>query len=970
VRKSHHFLVVLGLWVGMNLATAAQTTRITPPAATSSAVTPSVVQATEAEGLYNPVADPKAIVQFGNARFTVLTPQLIRMEWSASGKFEDRASLVFLNRRLPVPKFEKSSTDGHDSLTIVTDALKLTYTPMPDGKFDGKPLPAGGTGFTPETLEVTLTIGNKKVTWHPGQVDPENLLGTAHSLDNVHGTQLRDPMEPGLVSRSGWAVVDDTTRPLFDSTDFTFRDGEKSPWPWGIERPADQKPGSYTDWYFFGYGHDYRKALGDYVRVAGRIPLPPRYAFGAWWSRWWDYSDQEIDELVKGFRESDVPLDVIDLDTAWHISAAQLKPLGEVDQSKQNDPVGWTGYTWDPYLFPDADQFVKKLHADGVKLTVILHTAAGIEPWEKFYPQMARAMGIDPATRKYIPFNPTDKKFAVNYMDFMLHPLEKQGVDFFWMDWWWQKWQPDQVSSLPNVEPTWWLNYIHFTDQQREGKRPMILHRWGGLGNHRYQVAFSGDTNSSWEQLGFQFWFTATAANVGFAYWSHDIGGHLPGVVDPELVTRWVQFGGFSPILRTHFTMNPDAERRPWALPEPYSDVLRSAYQLRYALEPYIYTEARKTFDTGIAFYHPLYYDWPDAEAAYSSKGEYVFGDQMLAAPVATAADKITGLSTENVWLPKGEWIEWPTGKHFSVGDEAGGSFPRNFSIEQVPVYVRAGAIVPMQPPMRYTGEKPVDPLIVNVWPLEPGSSSSYSVYEDSGVGVDYQRDFPPSFTRTPIKATQSGDTLRVEISPSMVAVGGIPPSRSYELRLPADWPPDAVTVNGAVVKRAASVGESGWTFAGETLTTIIPVPSQSVTAKITIEVRRAAGLTARRGELDGFAGRMTRLRAAYDALQRTAPISAAPVSGPPDLLIDAMQTGNRLGYHPERAVEEVEHFHEVLPKAQVAVAGMDATFNEGLAKLIESKSLTMSPAELEALKQRRIDSFHRAQKLVVEAAN
>ena len=103
-----------------------------------------------------------------------------------------------------------------------------------------------------------------------------------------------------------------------------------------IERPADQKPGSYVDWYFFGYGHDYRKALGDYVRVAGRIPLPPRYAFGAWWSRWWDYSDQEIDDLVKGFRESDVPLDVIDLDTAWHLSEAQLKPLGEVDQSKQN----------------------------------------------------------------------------------------------------------------------------------------------------------------------------------------------------------------------------------------------------------------------------------------------------------------------------------------------------------------------------------------------------------------------------------------------------------------------------------------------------------------------------------------------------------------------------------------------------------------------------------------------------------
>ncbi len=960
----------------MNWVTAAQTTQtaIADSVPSSAVPAPGVLDigghATEAEGFYNPVADPKAIVQFGKARFTVLTPQLIRMEWSASGKFEDRASLVFLNRRLPVPKFEKVLRDGFgmgpSSLTIVTDALKLTYTP-PTATMVGKPLAEGSDRFTPETLEITLTVAGKQVVWHPGQADPENLLGTAHSLDNVHGTELRDPMEPGLVSRSGWAVVDDTTRPLFDSTDFTFREGEKSPWPWGVERPAEEKPGSYTDLYFFGYGHEYRRALGDFVRVAGRIPLPPRYAFGAWWSRWWDYSDQEVDELVKGFRESDIPLDVIDLDTAWHISAAQLKPLGEVDQSHQNDPVGWTGYTWDPYLFPDPDQFVKRLHDDGVKLTVILHTAAGIEPWEKYYPQMARAMGIDPATRKYIPFNPTDKKFVVNYMDFMLHPLEKQGVDFFWMDWWWQKWQPDQVSSLPNVEPTWWLNYIHFTDQQREGKRPMILHRWGGLGNHRYQVAFSGDTNSSWEQLGFQFWFTATAANVGFAYWSHDIGGHLPGVVDPELVTRWVQFGGFSPILRTHYTMNPEADRRPWALPEPYSDVLRSAYQLRYALEPYTYTEARKTFDTGTAFFHPLYYDWPDAEAAYTSKGEYVFGDQMLVAPVATAADKITGLSAENVWLPKGEWIEWPTGKHFAVTDQAGASFPRNFSLEQVPVYLRAGAIVPMQPPMRYTGERPVDPLIVNIWPMQPGSSSTYAVYEDSGAAVEYQRGV---FARTPIKATQSGDTLRVEIGPVQGKFAEMRRARAYELRLPADWPPEAVTVNGAVVKRAATVGESGWSFVGNTLTTIIPVPPQSEASKVTIEVRRAAGLTARRSELDGFAGRMTRLRATYDALQQTAPISAAPLSGPPDLLIDAMQTGNRLGYHPERAVEEIEHFHQVLPEAQEAVAGMDATFSAGLAKLIESKSATMSPAELEALKQRRVDSFHRAQKLVVEAAH
>ena len=170
-----------------------------------------------------------------------------------------------------------------------------------------------------------------------------------------------------------------------------------------------------------------------------------------------------------------------------------------------------------------------------------------------------------------MPFDITDKKFATNYMNLVLHPLEKQGIDFWWLDW-----QQEPNTKMAGVNPTWWLNYVHFTDQQREGKRPLLFHRWGGLGNHRYQIGFSGDTVSVWASLAFQPWFTATAANVGYAYWSHDIGGHMPGAVDPELFTRWVQFGAFSPILRTHTTKNPDSERRIWAYPEPYSSILRS----------------------------------------------------------------------------------------------------------------------------------------------------------------------------------------------------------------------------------------------------------------------------------------------------------------------------------------------------------------------------------------------------------
>ncbi len=444
---------------------------------------------------------------------------------------------------------------------------------------------------------------------------------------------------------------------------------------------------------------------------------------------------------------------------------------------------------------------------------------------------------------------------------------------------------------------------------------------------------------------------------MGYAYWSHDIGGHMPGAVDPELFTRWVEFGAFSPILRTHTTKNPESERRIWAYPEPYSSILRTTYQVRMAMQPYIYTEARRTYDTGVAFLHPLYYDWPEADAAYTSKNEYMFGSQMLAAPVTAPADKTSGLATEKIWLPKGEWIEWPTGKHFTGPV----TMERSFSIDQIPVYLRAGAIVPMQPPMLYTGQKPVDPLIVNVWPLQPGASSSYSVYEDSGKWIEYQRG---AFTRTPIRATEDGGTLRVEIGPVEGSYPDMMKTRAYELRLPADWPPAAVTVNGKAVPQAQP-GRNGWSFIGNTLTAVIPTPEFSTASRVVIEVRRAPGLMARRGELDGFAGAMTRLRGAYDALQQT-----WPVASPPDALIDAMQTGDRLGYHPERAAAEIEHFHEELPKAQAAVAAMAP----GFAQLVDEYAARMQnnplrPADLQAEKQRRMELMERAEKLAAQAA-
>ena len=817
-----------------------------------------------------PAADPSAVVRAGHARFTVLTPELLRLEWAADDRFEDHPSFIFLNRRLPVPQITKKISGN--TVTIDTGKLKLVYRRTDKA-----------AGFTATNLAITLQLDGKAVTWRPGTPSTGNLQGTTRTLDGARGAEhLKEPIGEGLISRDGWVLVDDAG-PLFDSSDFNFSHGDAKSQPWVLPRPS----GSRQDLYFFGYGHDYKRALGDYVRVAGRIPLPPRYAFGAWWSRYWAYSDQELRDLVSGFHQNSVPLDVFVIDMDWH------KTFGRLDiDDASGHRKGWSGYSWDAALFPDPKDFLTELHNQGLKVTLNLHPASGVQPWEDAYPQFARNMGIDPATQQYVPFDLTDRQFAKNYLDLLHHPLEAQGVDFWWLDW-----QQENNTKAAGVNPTWWLNYVHFTDQEHEGKRPLLFHRWGGLGNHRYQIGFSGDTISTWDSLAFQPWFTATAANVGYAYWSHDIGGHMPGVIEPELYARWIQFGIFSPILRTHTTKNADSERRIWAYPEPYSDIMRANFQLRYAMQPYLYTEARRTFDTGVAFLRPLYYDFPEAAEAYTAKNEYLFGENMLVAPVVHPVDAVSGLATEHLWLPAGEWIEWSSGKRFQGPLEA----DRSYAIDQLPVFLKAGSIVPMQPTMLYTRERAVDLLILSISPLADGQSSHYTVYEDSGHAEDYQRNIGTAWTD--VTATQSGEELTVTIARVRGGYPGMPPTRSYEVRLPADWPPASVTANGVSLQFTLDAKQPGWHFEGNTLTTIVPVAPADVHQAVTIVVRRAPGSISSRSLLDGFTGRMRRLREAYDMLSADYPATHAV----PDDVTTAMQTGNRVGYHPETARFELE---------------------------------------------------------------
>lgn len=810
---------------------------------------------------YGPVADPRAIVKEGDVRFTVLTPQLIRMEWSKNRKFEDSASLVFIKRNLPVPEFKVLKEK--DWLFIKTEKLLLKYR-------------IGSGKFTKDNLFIEFFLNEKKVVWHPGMEDKGNLKGTIRTLDGVEG---ETELEPGLLSREGWVLIDDSKTPLFDNSE----------WHWVVPRPR----GDYQDWYFFGYGHDYKKALYDFTLVAGKIPLPPRFAFGVWWSKYWAYTDQEFKQLINEFEIHDVPLDVLVIDMDWHLTFGLRWDKKILDQA--GHMLGWTGYTWNRILFPEPKEFLSWCEKKGLKTPLNLHPASGVQPHEEKYPEMARAMGIDPSTKRYVPFDITDKKFAINYLKILHYPLEEEGVDFWWLDW-----QQQHITKVPGLNPTWWLNYVHFTDMERRGKRPILFHRWGGLGNHRYQIGFSGDTISVWASLAFQPYFTATASNVLYGYWSHDIGGHMPGKVSPELYTRWIQFGVFSPILRTHTTKNPEAERRIWAYPVDYFLVMREAFLLRYALIPYIYTYARKAYDTGISLCRPMYYDYPEKEEAYKFRDQYMFGDRMIVSPITAPEDQNSMLSKRRIWLPEGKWIEWFTGSIL----EGPGIFERNFSIDEIPVYVRAGSIIPFQPKMRHTGEKPVDPLILTVFPYDSGE---IEIYEDEGNTLGYKKgEF--SWQKV-LNQLICENKIKLEIHPARGKFPGMLERRSYEIRVPMILPPEKILCNGKEVIYSKEEKEMTWRYDGNKLMVIINLPKFNIREKVEVDIELAKDNKDFINIMNGFPGKINRLKKGMLLLN-----TLWPKEWSPDSLIDAFQTGNRIELNPQNAKKELIKFHEILP--------------------------------------------------------
>ena len=637
------------------------------------------------------VPNPENVIVHGEYRVTVLTDRLFRVEYA---DFTDEATQAIWYR--DHPKVEYNWYVDDELLVVETAALTLSIHTR---------------NFNESTVEfLDGTISKLD--------NSENLFGTCSTLD-TNGSHLRDnpavnqydrehiPLDFGVCSRNGVAVYDDSKSLLL--------------YPNGRLAPRN----GMMDAYVFAYGHDYQGAIKALYKLCGDTPVVPRWALGNWWCRYWPYTQQEYINLMDNFADDNIPISVAVIDMDWH--HVHVDDDFGIREKGLNDEAhggidGWTGYTWNKKLFPDHTALLQELHDRGMHTTLNLHPALGIRWYEKPYRLMAENMGMDPDENKVVLFQIADERFVNNYLNVLHHPLEDEGVDFWWVDW-----QQGKNSGLAGLDPLWALNHYHYLDSVHRRGEGLILSRYAGVGSHRYPVGFSGDIHMDWEFLDYMPYFTATAANVGYGWWSHDIGGHHRGLRDEELYLRWLQFGVFSPVNRIHCCPAVVTSKEPWTLTETSRAIAEKWFRFRHKLVPYLYSASWKNTLEGTPLIRPMYYEWPEEDPAYEADHQYMFGD-LLVAPI-TEKSKELGMAEKKVWLPDGIWTDiftnlTYTGNRWITIYRDSGSMP---------VFAKGGTILPLD---AVSGNSCAMPEKMDVFIYS--GDGEYKLYEGRNQCIDF----------------------------------------------------------------------------------------------------------------------------------------------------------------------------------------------------------------------------------------
>lgn len=663
---------------------------------------PSLIAKTDAK------ADKGQITEINGLRITCLTSRLIRVE---SGGFTDLASYTVWFRRFDAPK--ANITCKGNNILVETDDVIFTIK-------SNKPYNV----YFKDTKSTEIFSRQK------------NLKGTRRTLDMTFG---KVSLDDGIITENGAYLLDDSKSMLLDeSGHFVARNGNSK------------------DYYAFAYGKNYRETLRAFYKISSPVPLIPRFALGVWWSRYHAYTQQEYLDLMAEFKRHDIPLTVATVDMDWH----WVKDIDKKFGIKYN---GWTGYSWNTELFPNYKEFLSDLKKDNLHVTLNLHPADGVHSYEDMYEDMAKAVGIDPKSKKKVDFKCSDDKFWNAYFDVLHKPYEKDGVDFWWIDW-----QQGKKSDVDGLDPLNALNHYHYLDNAESSQMPMILSRYAGLGSHRYPLGFSGDTAISWRVLDFQPYFTVNASNAAYSWWSHDIGGHHMGYRDDDLYMRWLQFGVFSPIMRLHSTAIELLGKEPWKYKSEVYKCAKAWLNLRHRLIPYIFTMDYRTHTDGISLCEPMYYSYPEKNQAYNVPNQYMFGSELMVCPITKPQHKSINMGSVDAWLPKGRWTDIFTNQSY----EGEKSITLFRDLDTIPVLAKEGAIIPLSADR---GNKTDNPESLEIWAFS--GNGSFVMIEDNS-----KTDFDEHKAETEFKIEYVNNSLTFMVCPAKGDLSVIPSKRNYRI--------------------------------------------------------------------------------------------------------------------------------------------------------------------------------------------
>ncbi|WP_112274260.1 TIM-barrel domain-containing protein [Lentzea terrae] len=537
------------------------------------------------------------------------------------------------------------------------------------------------------------------------------LGGYRRSLDGYTGTSGDPRLYPGLLYRDGWYLLDDTNSALYNGSTPTPR--------------ADRGAGAYQDGYLFGYGQDYKAALGDLARLTGGPKLLPRWAYGVWYSEYIDRTAADYrDRILPAFRQHGVPLDVLVVDT---------------DFKAHNT---WNGWRVDPNKFPDPQGFLDWVHREGLHSTLNIHPSIQADD-----PDFARAQAIakgklarGSCANCYV-FDWGDPDQLRAYLE--LH--RPMPTDFWWLDWCCD----GSGSSLRGVTPDSWINEQYaklggfafsrgFGSLQAGGYSGAGPLQTGPWAEKRNTLHFTGDTSSTWGAMKGTIGYTsAEGVSTGMSAISHDIGGHndvygLRGSetyldngqvryttkLPDDLYARWVQLGAFQPITRLH---SNHGDRLPWQYGPAAQASATKFLNLRERLVPYLYTLAEQAHRTGLPMVRPAYLEYPGSPEAYSTvDSQFLLGSDVLVAPITSPGE----VGETRVWFPPGQWTDYFTGRVYEGNTWA----TVQAGWDTMPVFLRAGGMLVERSGNVSNDRGSADALTVHV---TAGARGEFTLFED-----------------------------------------------------------------------------------------------------------------------------------------------------------------------------------------------------------------------------------------------